>query len=331
MKIAIDAMGGDHAPLEPVKGAIDALQHIDAEMILIGDENQIHQELKKYKYDESRVNVIHTTEIITGEDKPVSAIKKKKDSSMVVGLLKLKDQEIDAFVSAGNTGALLAGGLLRVGRIKGIDRPALCSVYPTRTGMSILADAGANSDCKPRNLLEFGIMGSLYAQNVLGIDNPRVGLANIGHEEGKGNALVVESYDLLKEASINFIGNVEARDIPEGATDVIVCDGFTGNIILKLSEGVVKSFSSMVKEIFMKSPFTKVAALLVKKNGLGDMKKKSMDYTEYGGAPLLGVKGLVVKAHGSSNAKAFMNAIKYAEKAAASGVVDKIAAEVKAS
>ena len=329
MKIAIDAMGGDHAPAQPVKGAIDALKLIDAEMILIGDENQIHQELKKYTYDENRVTVVHTTEVIKGEDKPVRAIKKKKDSSMVVGLLKLKDQEIDAFVSAGNTGALLAGGLLRVGRIKGIDRPALCSVYPTRKGMSILTDAGANADCKARNLLEFGIMGSLYAQNVLGVNKPRVGLANIGHEEGKGNALVIESYDMLKEANINFTGNIEARDIPEGAADVIVCDGFTGNIILKLSEGVAKSFSSMIKDIFMKSPLTKVAALIVK-NGLGDM-KKSMDYTEYGGAPLLGVKGLVVKAHGSSNAKAFMNAIRYAEKAAVSNVVEKIAAEVQAS
>ena len=329
MKIAIDAMGGDHAPQEPVKGAIDALEHIDAHMVLIGDENQIHQELKKYTYDTSRVSVVHTTEIISGEDKPVQAIKRKKDSSMVVGLLKLKDKELDGFVSAGNTGALLAGGLLRVGRIKGIDRPALCSVYPTSKGMSILTDAGANADCKPRNLLEFGIMGSLYAQNVLGMNNPRVGLANIGHEEGKGNALVIEAFDMLKEANLNFIGNVEARDIPEGATDIIVCDGFTGNIILKLSEGVVKSFSSMMKKVFMKSPLTKVAALLVK-NGLGEM-KKNMDYTEYGGAPLLGVKGLVVKAHGSSNAKAFMNAIRYAEKAAASGVVEKIAAEVQAS
>ena len=329
MKIAIDAMGGDHAPQEPVKGAIDALEHIDAHMVLIGDENQIHQELKKYTYDTSRVSVVHTTEIISGEDKPVQAIKIKKDSSMVVGLLKLKDKELDGFVSAGNTGALLAGGLLRVGRIKGIDRPALCSVYPTSKGMSILTDAGANADCKPRNLLEFGIMGSLYAQNVLGMNNPRVGLANIGHEEGKGNALVIEAFDMLKEANLNFIGNVEARDIPEGATDIIVCDGFTGNIILKLSEGVVKSFSSMMKKVFMKSPLTKVAALLVK-NGLGEM-KKNMDYTEYGGAPLLGVKGLVVKAHGSSNAKAFMNAIRYAEKAAASGVVEKIAAEVQAS
>jgi len=329
MNIAIDAMGGDHAPQEPVKGAIDALKHIDAHMVLIGDEDQIHQELKKYTYDTSRVSVVHTTEIITGEDKPVVAIKRKKDSSMVVGLLQLKNQEIDGFVSAGNTGALLAGGLLRVGRIKGIDRPALCSVYPTSKGMSILTDAGANADCKPRNLLEFGIMGSLYAQNVLGMNNPRVGLANIGHEEGKGNALVIEAYDLLKEANLNFIGNVEARDIPEGATDIIVCDGFTGNVILKLSEGVVKSFSSMMKKVFMKSPLTKVAALLVK-NGLGEM-KKNMDYTEYGGAPLLGVKGLVVKAHGSSNAKAFMNAIRYAEKAAASGVVEKIAAEVQAS
>lgn len=329
MKIALDAMGGDHAPVETVKGAIDALAHIESTIVLIGDADAIKAELNKYDYDKARVEVVHASEVITGEDKPVKAIKSKKDSSMVIGLEALRKQEYDAFLSAGNTGALLAGGLLKVGRIKGIDRPALCSVYPTRGGMSILADAGANAECKPRNLLEFGIMGSLYAQNVLGIDNPRVALANIGHEEGKGNSLVIEAYGMLKDANMNFIGNVEARDIPAGATDVIVCDGFTGNIILKLSEGVAKSFSSMIKEIFTKSVLTKMAALIVK-TGLGDM-KKSMDYTEYGGAPLLGVKGLVVKAHGSSNAKAFMNAIRYAEKTAASGVVEKIAAEVQAS
>lgn len=312
MKIAIDAMGGDHAPMEIVKGSIDALKSIKGDLVFYGDEEKIKIELSKYSYDESRVSIHHTSELILNEDKPVQAIRRKKDSSMVVGLLDLKEKNVDCFISAGNTGAVLAGGLLKVGRIKGIDRPCLCSVYPTYKGISVLTDAGANADCKPRNLYEFAWMGSVYAEKVLDIDKPKVGLVNIGAEQGKGNALVNEVYPLLEESELNFVGNAEGRDLPSGDYDVIVADGFTGNVILKLSEGVVKTFSSILKDAIMSSFTGKIGGALLK-GSLGNMKKK-MDYTEYGGAPLLGVEGIVVKAHGSSNAKAFMNAIRYAEK-----------------
>lgn len=326
MKIAIDAMGGDHAPKEPVLGALQALAHIKSDIVLIGDEVKIKAVLEGQTYDASRVSIVHTTEVIENEDKPVKAIKTKKDSSMVVGFKMLKEKQIDAFLSAGNTGALLAGGLLKVGRIKGIDRPALCSVYPTSNGIAVLTDAGANADCKPRNLYEFAVMGSIYANKVLGINNPKVGLANIGVEEGKGNSLVQESYPLLKESALNFIGNAEVRDVPEGVADVVVCDGFTGNVILKVSEGVAKSFTTMLKEQIMSSKLMSVAALLIKP-AFGALKKK-MDYAEYGGAPFLGVDGILVKAHGSSNAKAFMNGIRYAQKCIDVDVVNVIKAEL---
>lgn len=323
MKIGLDVHGGDHAPLETVKGAIEALGSTKSTMVLFGNETEIEAELAKYKYDKSRIEIVHTTEKILNEDKPVKAIKSKKDSSMVVGMKQLKDNDIQGLCSAGNTGALLAGGLLKVGRIKGVDRPALCSVYPTPKGVSVLVDAGANADCKARNLYEFAIMGSIYAEKVLGIANPKVGLVNIGAEEGKGNQLMIETYDLLKEADLNFVGNVEARNIPMGDVDVIVADGFTGNVILKLSEGVVKSFSTLLKESFMKNTLTKMSALLLK-GSLKDMKKK-MDYEEYGGAPLLGCNGLLMKAHGSSKSKALKNAIIYTEKC----IVNNVVAEVK--
>lgn len=326
MKIAIDAMGGDHAPKEPVLGALQALKHIKSDIVLIGDEQKIKEILKDQTYDQNRISVIHTTEVIENEDKPAKAIKAKKDSSMVVGFKLLKEKQIDAFLSAGNTGALVAGGLLKVGRIKGIDRPALCSVYPTAKGISVLIDAGANSDSKPRNLYESGIMGSIYANKVLGIDKPRVGLANIGVEEGKGSSVVVEAYSLLKASDLNFIGNAEVRDIPDGVCDVIVCDGFTGNVILKVSEGVAKSFTGMLKEQILTSKVMTVASLLLKP--AFSSLKKTMDYTEYGGAPFLGVDGLLVKAHGSSNSKAFMNGIRYAEKCMDENIVDLIKAEL---
>lgn len=327
MRIAIDAMGGDNAPVETVKGAIEALKEIDAIMVLIGTEEILKKELAKYDYDESRIEIIATTEVVENDDKPVIAIKRKKDSSMVVGFEKVRTGEIDALISAGNTGALLAGGLLRVGRIKGIDRPALTTVFPTFSGMFVMADVGANAECKPRNLLEFGIMGSIYAENVLGIENPKVGIINIGTEEGKGTPLVVESYDLLKASNLNFIGNIEARDIPERKADVLVTDGFTGNVVLKLTEGVAKSFMGELKGIFMSNFLTKISAGIIK----GKLKslKTKMDYTEYGGAPLLGIKAPIVKAHGSSNAKAFKNAIKYAEKYVSNNIIEKISQEIR--
>lgn len=329
MRIGMDVMGGDHAPVETVKGAIEALDHLDSTMVLIGDEALINEELKKYSYDKGRVEIIHTTEVVENEDKPVIAIKRKKDASMVVGFEKVRKGEIDALISAGNTGALLAGGLLRVGRIRGVDRPALTTVFPTFHGMFVLADVGANAECKARNLLEFGIMGAVYAKDVLGIDNPKVGLVNIGAEPGKGTPMVNEAYDLLNKSSLNFIGNVEARDIPEKKADVLVCDGFTGNIILKLTEGVAKSFMTQLKTMFFKNLMSKLAALTLKKDLKG--LKAKMDYTEYGGAPLLGVKAPIVKAHGSSNAKAFKNAILYADKYASNNIIDKISRDISES
>lgn len=326
MRIGMDAMGGDHAPMETVKGAIMALDAIEGKIVLFGYEDQIKEELKKYQYDSSRIEIVPTSQVVENEDKPVIAIKRKKDASMVVGLEQVRKGEIDAFISAGNTGALLAGGLLRVGRIRGVDRPALTTVFPTFKGMFILADVGANAECKARNLLEFGIMGSIYAKDVLSIDNPKVGLVNIGTEGGKGTPMVNEAYQLLKESELNFIGNVEARDIPEKQADVLVCDGFTGNVILKLTEGVAKSFMGEIKGIFMSNLLSKLSALVMKKN-LKSLKTK-MDYTEYGGAPLLGVKAPIVKAHGSSNGKAFMNAIKYAEKYVSNNIIEKISAQV---
>lgn len=312
MKIVIDAMGGDNAPRSTVEGAVLALKNFPVEIVLTGDKEKIERALESYEYDKSRLEIIHTTQKIENEDKPVKAIRSKKDSSMVVGLNLVKEKKADGIVSAGNTGALLAGGLFVLGRLKGIDRPALCSYLPTREGVSILIDAGANADCKPQNILEFGMMGSAYAQGVLKLQNPKVGIVNIGSEEGKGNELTKKAYELLKENTIdiNFVGNVEARDIPSGDVDVIVCDGFTGNVVLKLTEGVAMTMFSMLKSAFTKNTVTKLGALL-SKGGLMDMKKR-LDYKEYGGAPFMGVDGCLIKAHGSSDSKAIMNAVRQA-------------------
>ncbi len=322
MKIGIDAMGGDNAPQEVVKGAVEALAEMPGEVVLYGDSTAINQVLSTLTYDAGRVSVVHTTEKIENDDKPVKAIRAKKDASMVVGLSALKERGVDAFVSAGNTGALLAGGLFKVGRIKGIDRPAICTVYPTMKGASVLVDAGANAECKVNNLLQFALMGELYARSILGIEKPRVGLVNIGAEETKGTPLYIETHEALKSQPINFVGNVEGRDVPGGVVDVIVADGFTGNIILKLTEGVALSLVDGLKESIMSNLKGKIGGLILKGNLKGF--KKKLDYTEYGGAPLLGVDGLVVKAHGSSNAKAFKNAILYAHKGVDAKLVDGI-------
>lgn len=327
MKIAIDAMGGDNAPGAIIEGCIDSLKEIESNIVLVGKEQIIKSELEKRINNYKRIDIVNADEVITNEDKPVKAIRRKKNSSMAVGFDLLKKREVESFVSAGNTGALLAGGLLRIGRIKGIDRPALASIYPTQNGFSILIDAGANAECKPRNLHEFGIMGSIYLENVLNIKNPKVGLVNIGTEEGKGNKLVNEAYDIMKESNLNFYGNIEARDVPYGIVDVIVCDGFVGNVMLKLTEGVAMNLMSMLKDVFMKDIFSKIGAIILK-GGLKDFKSR-LDYTEYGGAPLLGVKKPVIKAHGSSNAKAIKNAIKYGEIFSKKGVIERIEEEIK--
>lgn len=322
LKIGVDAMGGDHAPYEVVKGAIQALEQSKSEIVFYGDESQIKEVLNALAYKGSKVSIIHADEAIENDDKPVAAIKSKPNSSMVLGLKALRKNEVDAFVSAGNTGALLAGSLFKVGRIKGVDRPAICTVYPTAKGISVLVDAGANAECKSIHLTQFALMGSLYAETVLGIPNPKVGLVNIGAEETKGTPLYIQAHQDLKKMPIHFVGNVEGRDIPQGDVDVIVADGFTGNIILKLTEGVAKSITQGMKHHMLKNFIGKIGALLIK-NNLKDFKKQ-LDYTEYGGAPLLGVNGLVVKAHGSSNAKAFKNAIRYAEKGIESKIVETI-------
>lgn len=313
MRIILDAMGGDHAPLSNIKGALMAVSELGVDVVLLGDEMLIKNHLKELGEESNKkITIVHCSEVIQMEDKPVKAIRSKKDSSIVKGFAMLKNGEGDAFVSAGSTGALLAGGLFLVGRIKGIDRPALTGIYPTKQGGSVMLDIGANADCKPRNIDEFAMMGSLYAEVVLGRSNPTVALINIGTEEEKGNELYKETHLLMKEnKNYNFIGNIEAREIPSGNADVMVCDGFTGNIILKLTEGVAITIFSMLKSIFYKDWMHKLAGGLVK-NSLKTLKQR-MDSDEHGGAPLLGVSGIVIKAHGSSNEKAIKNAIRQAK------------------
>lgn len=309
MRIILDGMGGDNAPLEIVKGAVEASSKIDHQIVIVGREDEINAELAKYNYDESKIQVVHASEVIENEDSPVKAIRRKTDSSMVKGLTMLKDGEGDLFISAGNTGAYMAGSLFILGRIPGIDRPAISSIYPIAGGAlpSIIVDAGANSECRPSNLLEFAIMGSLYMEKVMDRKNARVGLVNLGVEENKGTTVTKAAHKLLKEADLNFIGNVEARDVPKGACDVIVCDGFTGNIILKLTEGFAWNLLKTMKKKFTDGLSARMGAVLL----AGKVKeiKDEFDYSEYGGAPILGVNGHVIKIHGSSGATAVKNAI----------------------
>ncbi len=311
MRIAIDAMGGDNAPRAAVEGAIQAAGEYGVQVYLVGLRSEIERYLGEAAKGDSRINIVDANEIINNDEAPVSAIKQKKDSSMVVGLKLVKEGKCDAFLSAGSTGAFLAGSLLKVGRIKGIDRPALAPIIPTAKGFCMIIDAGANMDSKPKNLQQFAIMGSIYMEKVMGIKNPRVGLLNIGAEEHKGNELTKQSIELLRALDLNFIGNVEARDITEGACEVCVTDGFAGNVLLKGVEGVAMTIFKLLKEEFMKSAVTKLAALMLKK-GLKAFKKK-FDYTEYGGAPFLGIDGIMIKAHGSSDAKAIKNAVRQAK------------------
>ncbi|MEG1930615.1 MAG: phosphate acyltransferase PlsX [Anaerovorax sp.] len=309
MKIVLDGMGGDNAPFEIVKGAVAASKEITEEIIIVGQEDQIAAELKKYKYDKKRITIHHASQVISNEDAPVKAVRTKKDSSMVVGINMVKKGEGDLFISAGNTGAIMSGGLFILGRIPGIDRPAIASTYPILgKGVSLLVDSGANSECKPNNLLEFATMGSIYMEKVLGVTNPKVGLVNMGIEETKGTTVVKSAYEMLdKSTSINFTGNLEARDVPEGICDVMVCDGFVGNVILKLTEGLAGSILALLKAKFTAGTIPKMGAMLLR--GKFKELKKEFDYSEYGGAPILGVKGALIKMHGSSNANAVKNTI----------------------
>lgn len=307
--VAVDAMGGDNAPTEIVKGAIDAVNSCEGiKVILVGMEDVVNQELSKYEYNKDKIEVVNATEVIQTEEPPVNAIRRKKDSSIVVAMNLVKNNQADAFVSAGSSGAVLVGGQLIVGRIKGIERPPLAPLIPTKEGVALLIDCGANVDARPSHLVQFAKMGSIYMENIVGVKNPRVAIVNIGAEEEKGNALVKETFPLLKNCpDINFIGSIEARDIPSGYADVIVSEAFVGNVILKLYEGVGNTLIAKVKEGLMSSLRTKIGALLIKPA----LKKtlKSFQTDEYGGAPLLGLNGLVVKTHGSSKAKEVCNSI----------------------
>lgn len=308
-KVVLDAMGGDNAPQEPVKGAVDAvLNRDDIKVFLVGQEDVVSKELAKYTFPKDRIEIVHAPEVIEMAEPPVVAIRKKKESSIVVGMNMVKQKEADAFVSAGSSGAILVGGQVIVGRIKGVSRPPLAPLIPTETGVSLLIDCGANVDARPEHLVQFAQMGSIYMENVVGVKKPRVAIVNIGAEEEKGNALVKETFPLLKECEgINFVGSIEAREIPHGGADVIVCEAFTGNVILKLYEGLSATLISVIKGGLMSTLKSKIGAALA----LPALKKtlKAFDATEYGGAPLLGLNGLVVKTHGSSKAKEITNSI----------------------
>lgn len=308
MKISVDAMGGDNAPQEIVKGVYEALEAFgDLHIQLYGDEEKLAPLVKVH----DRLQVIHTDEVIEGTDEPVRAVRRKKNSSMVKMAESVKNGEADACVSAGNTGALMAAGLFVVGRIDQVERPALAPTLPTLDGQGfVMLDLGANSDAKPEHLLQFAVMGSVYAEKVRGIKNPRVGLLNIGTEDKKGNELTKAAFSLLKDAPVNFVGNVESRELLNGAADVVVTDGFTGNMVLKTIEGTAAGIFTLLKEAFNTSTKTKLSALLVK-DQLRGLKGK-LDYSEYGGAGLFGLNSPVIKAHGSSNANAIFHAIRQA-------------------
>lgn len=309
VKVAVDAMGGDNAPGEIVKGAVEAVNENDkVKVYLVGIQDAVEKELAGYTYPKDRLEVVPATEVIETAEPPVMAIRKKKDSSLVKALNLVKDGSCDAFVSAGSTGATLVGGQVIVGRIKGVERPPLAPLIPTEKGCSLLIDCGANVDARPSHLVQFAKMGSVYMEHVMGVKNPRVGIVNIGAEEEKGNALVKETFPLLKNCpDINFIGSVEARDIPAGAADVVVCEAFVGNVVLKTYEGVGATLIKKVKAGMMTSLRSKIGALLVKPALKQTL--KAFDLEQYGGAPLLGLKGLVVKTHGSSKSVEIKNSI----------------------
>ena len=325
--IVVDGMGGDNAPKAVVEGCVQALQKADIKIIITGRESEIKAELAKHDYDNSRISVVHTEEVISSNEAPVMALRKKKDSSLVRALNLVKNGEADALISAGSTGSLMAGATLILGRIRGVDRVALAPVMPGKNAAFMVIDAGANVDCKPNYLVQFALMGKVYFENVLGVKNPSVGLVNIGAEEEKGNELTKAAFPLLKESGFNFAGNVEPRDVSSGDVNVLVCDGFVGNTILKMYEGVASNIFSMLKVEIMSSFRSKVGGILLKP--VFDRFKKKFDYSEYGGTAFLGAKGICIKAHGSSNAKAFKNAIRQAKDCYDKDIISKIENELK--
>jgi glycerol-3-phosphate acyltransferase PlsX len=322
MRIVLDAMGGDNAPQATVEGAVWAAREYGTQVLLVGQQDLLERELAKHETAGLDLPIVHASEVIGMEDEPASAAKTKQDSSMAVGMSLLKSGEADAFFSAGNSGGVMAAALFTLGRIKGIKRPALMLLYPTTEGHAVLLDVGANTDCKPEWLFQFGVMGSVYAEMALGIRQPRVGIVSNGEEEGKGSTLVKEAFALMKDSHLNFIGNVEGKDIPMGLADVVVTDGLTGNVIVKLSEGVTKFLIGVIQGEVKSGALTTLGGALARP--AFKKAKKVLDYTEVGGTPLLGVNGVVLVGHGRSNAKAIKNGIGAAQRAAEAGMVNAI-------
>ena len=323
MRIALDAIGGDHAPAEVVKGAQEACEAYGVEVILVGPEALVRRELTQQGLSSPRVSVVNASQVIAMDEHPALAVRSKPDSSVVVGINLVKRGEAAAFVSAGNSGATVAAALLHLGRIPGIERPALGTVFPTVKGKAMVLDVGATADCKPTHLFQFAYMGSLYMERVMGVEQPKVGLLSLGEEATKGNQLVVEAHALLKRSGLNFIGNVEGNDIPQHKADVVVTDGFTGNVVIKVAEGISESLLSLLREALISRLHFKLAAWVLRP-AFRQMAQR-LDYSEYGGAPLLGVNGVVIIAHGRSNARAIKNAIGVTKQAIDQGLLQIIA------
>ena len=327
MKIVVDAMGGDHAPANIIAGVVDAVKELPVTITLVGIEDRVKAELAKHSYPKGRIEIIHASEVVDMDDSPMDVIRKKKDSSIAVGINLLKNGGYDAFVSAGNTGALVAAATFYLRMIEGVDRPGIGLAIPQVNGTAFLIDVGANSDPKPEHLYQYGLMARAYAQIVMGRENPTVGLVNIGEEEGKGSGFEKQAYDLLKEKVPGFLGNIEPNKIFVGKVDCIVCTGFVGNVIIKLSEGLMESAGTVLKREIKKNPFAILGALMM----MGALKglKKYADYSEYGGAPLLGVNGIVMKSHGRSSPKAIKNAIRATMREVDHNILDQIKASLK--
>lgn len=315
LRVALDAMGGDRAPTEPVAGAVMAARELGVSVTLVGPHAVVAAELARHTPGSLPIDVVDAPDLIGMGEHPVQVIRRHPDASVNVGMRLLKSGAVDAFVSAGNTGAVVVAGLLGLGRLTGVDRPALATVFPTATGRCLLLDVGATADCRPAHLAQFAVMGERYARLVLGISQPRVGLLSNGEEDTKGSALVQEAHRLIRATDLRFVGNVEGRDIPQGLADVVVCDGFVGNVVIKLAEGIGEWTFDLLREEFVRSPLSMLGALLVRP-ALQRIKHR-VDYQEYGGAPLLGVNGVVIVAHGRSQARAIRNALRVAAQAAA--------------
>lgn len=323
MRIAVDAMGGDYAPGEIVKGAVEAVVEDDIQIILVGNVERVRNELKKYRFPSASIMLVDAHDNIDMNEHPVAAVRRKRNSSLVMATRLVKEGRAEAIVSAGNTGAQMAAALFEFGRIPGVERPGIATVFPTPKGPKILIDSGANVDTKARHLLHFAYLGSFYAQEVMGINNPGVALLNVGSEPNKGNEIVLEAYRLLASAkNIRFIGNIEGRDFFTGSADVVVCDGFVGNIVLKLTEGMVETLFDMIKGELRRSPIRLIGGLLAK-SAFRTLAQK-LDYAEYGGAPLLGVQGISIICHGSSRSKAIKNAIHYARDAVQKNFIESV-------